>query len=86
MRCISGNQACSPSRDGNFKERFIIRRRYLVAETQTLRELGLELGISRERVRQLEVRAKDKLRQVLSAKPWIAELLEGSELEQAMVA
>jgi RNA polymerase sigma factor (sigma-70 family) len=60
----------------NDKERYIIEQRYLVMSPRTLRELGEELGISRERVRQLEVRAKDKLRKLLSSRPWIGELLD----------
>jgi RNA polymerase sigma-32 factor len=58
------------------KERFIIEQRYLVLSPRTLRELGEELGISRERVRQLEVRAKGKLRKLLSSRPWIGELID----------
>ncbi len=48
------------------RESLIIQERLLVQETQTLEELGQVLGISRERVRQLEVRAKEKLRPVLA--------------------
>jgi len=33
------------------------------AEPKTLREVGSRLKLSRERVRQIEVRAKDRLRQ-----------------------
>jgi RNA polymerase primary sigma factor/RNA polymerase sigma factor len=50
----------------NDRERHIIRRRYgfgMQAAPQTLQELGEELGISKERVRQLEMRALSKLRQ-----------------------
>lgn len=47
------------------RERAILSRRYLTARPATLKELGESFGISRERVRQLEVRAKAKLRQVL---------------------
>jgi len=58
------------------KERFIIRQRFLVEPTRTLRELGEILGISRERVRQLEVRAKKKLKEELTRQPWVNELPE----------
>jgi len=68
------------------KERYIIHRRYLVPTTLTLRELGEQLGISRERVRQLEVRAKMKLRKNLSAKPCVYELLDDPELLEDKVA
>lgn len=44
------------------RERLIIRRRRLLDEPQTLSEIGKELGITRERVRQLEARALRKLR------------------------
>jgi RNA polymerase sigma-32 factor len=36
-------------------------------EPETLEQLGKRLGVSRERVRQLEHRAKQKLREALSA-------------------
>lgn len=44
------------------REQQIIRERHLTYETVTLEELGKELGISKERVRQLESRAMSKLR------------------------
>lgn len=45
------------------RERTIIRERRLREEGATLEELGRELGVSKERVRQLEHRAMQKLRQ-----------------------
>ena len=45
------------------RERAIIRQRRLREEGATLEELGRELGVSKERVRQLEHRALVKLRQ-----------------------
>lgn len=45
------------------RERTIIRERRLREEGATLEELGRELGVSKERVRQLEHRALMKLRQ-----------------------
>ena len=51
------------------REARIIRARLLMDETLTLEELGQELGVSKERVRQLEARALSKLRRNL-AKRW----------------
>ncbi len=45
------------------REQTIIRERHLKQETVTLEDLGRELGISKERVRQLEQRAMTRLRQ-----------------------
>ena len=53
------------------RERGIIERRYGLgrgSEPQTLQEIGEELGVSKERVRQLETRALAKLREVASDK------------------
>lgn len=47
------------------RERAIIRGRYLRERGQTREAIGRELGISKERVRQLEARALAKLRQFL---------------------
>jgi RNA polymerase sigma-32 factor len=48
------------------RERTIIDQRRLREEAATLEQLGRELGVSKERVRQLEVRVRDKLREHLS--------------------
>jgi RNA polymerase sigma-32 factor len=47
------------------RERQILSERYLAAQPATLKQLGVSFGISRERVRQLEARAKAKLRRSL---------------------
>ncbi len=47
------------------RERYILRRRFLTDEQKTLQELGDDLGISRERIRQLEARAKARLGETL---------------------
>ncbi len=49
------------------RERRIIEARMLADEPITLEELGSEMGVSKERVRQLEVRARERLRVALSA-------------------
>lgn len=48
------------------RERRIASARLLSDEPSTLEALGRELGVSKERVRQLEVRVRDKLRCALS--------------------
>lgn len=49
------------------RERFIVRERRLRDEPRTLESLGAELGLSKERVRQLEVAAFEKMRKSLVA-------------------
>lgn len=51
--------------DLNARERLIVRERLMADEPRTLQELGDELGVSKERVRQLEQRTLVKLRQRL---------------------
>jgi RNA polymerase sigma-32 factor len=49
------------------RERRIVWARMAEDEPETLEQLGKSLGVSRERIRQLEHRAKQKLREALSA-------------------
>lgn len=49
------------------REQNVLKRRYMTDEQSTLEELGREMGVSRERVRQLEERAKSRIRGVLEA-------------------
>jgi len=49
------------------RERYIIQHRVMNDRPLTLKELGEHFGFSRERARQLEIRAKEKLRQELRA-------------------
>jgi len=44
------------------RERFIVEKRIMGGDELSLAELGRQLGVSRERARQLEARAKKKLR------------------------
>ena len=47
------------------REKLILTERRLVEEPRTLEELSQELGVSRERVRQIEVRAFEKLQKAM---------------------
>lgn len=59
----------------NPRELRIIRERRLAEDGATLESLGAVLGISKERVRQIENRALEKLRMVLTTRtPEIASL------------
>ncbi len=54
-------------KDLNEKERFIVEKRLMADEPMTLQEIGDHYKISRERARQLEERAKLKLRNLIQA-------------------
>ncbi len=47
------------------RERYIVEQRMMADEEMSLAEIGRRLGVSRERARQLEARAKKKLRKTL---------------------
>lgn len=47
------------------RERYILEQRFMQDEDVSLADLGRELGVSRERARQLEARAKKKLKKRL---------------------
>ena len=58
---VNAMQALNP------RERFIVAERKLREEARTLESLGQELGLSKERVRQLEAAAFGKMRRSLEA-------------------
>jgi RNA polymerase sigma-32 factor len=65
----------------NERERLIIRERRLSEDGSTLEVLGDKLGISKERVRQIETAALDKIRRALTERvgdPFEAGLVPGS--------
>jgi len=49
----------------DLRERYIIEQRIMSEKPMTLKELGEHFGFSRERARQLEIRAKEKLKNEL---------------------
>ena len=49
----------------NDREKHILTQRRLIDEPQTLEELSQEYAVSRERVRQIEVRAFEKLQKAM---------------------
>jgi RNA polymerase sigma-32 factor len=69
------------------RERYIVDRRLLVErdDESSLAEIARQLGVSRERARQLEVRAKNKLRRSIAAgtDPVVLEWLEGKAPAEA---
>lgn len=48
------------------RERYIVEQRMMADDEMSLAEIGRRLGVSRERARQLEARAKKKLRKTLA--------------------
>ncbi len=52
----------------NDRERYIVAERKLRDEPRTLESLGQEMGLSKERIRQLEAAAFNKMRKTLSQK------------------
>lgn len=53
----------------SLREQLVIRRRYLAEARATFSAIGNELGVSKDRVRQLEGKALAKLRELLAGSP-----------------
>ena len=64
------------------RERIIIRRRFLTEKAPSRAALGEELGLSKERVRQLEVRALEQLKAILQPLRDQADAVMSSPLRQ----
>lgn len=58
------------------KELHIIRRRMEGGEANTLDKIGIEVGVTRERIRQIEKKAKVKIKQAIENTPGMRDLLE----------
>jgi RNA polymerase sigma-32 factor len=63
---ILGDRVQTALRTLDSRERYIVEQRMLAEDELSLAELGRRLGVSRERARQLEARAKKKLRKSLA--------------------
>ena len=66
-------------KDLNEREQRILQARRLAEPPLTLEELAVEFGVSRERIRQIEVRAFEKLSKAVLAKADEMKLLPASE-------
>jgi len=66
QRVMAGHVAAALARLDE-RERFIIEQRVMTESPKTLKDLGEHFGFSRERARQLEIRAKEKLKGELAA-------------------
>jgi RNA polymerase sigma factor (sigma-70 family) len=53
------------------RERYILEEHLLAPDTRTLRDIGASLGISRERVRQIESRALTRMRDRAAQSRWL---------------
>lgn len=60
------------------REQAIVKARWMAGRQATLEEMAQRFGISRERVRQVEKRALEKLKQHLQASPVVMAVMDGS--------
>ena len=66
MTKITCETGCLGAMDGlSEREKFIVKERQIIDEPRTLESLGQELGLSKERVRQIEAAAFTKMRRFL---------------------
>lgn len=62
LRTRAGRAVRAAVKELDERERMIVEARFMEEDPPTLQELGVRLGVSKERVRQLEERARTKLR------------------------
>ena len=67
IRSHAGDIVRAAVKELDARERMIVEARLMTEDPPTLQELGDKLGVSKERVRQLEERARQKLRGELEA-------------------
>lgn len=67
LRSHAGDIVRAAVKELDARERMIVEARLMTEDPPTLQELGDKLGVSKERVRQLEERARQKLRGELEA-------------------
>lgn len=67
-RCLLGVALAGARAELNDKERFVLEQRLLAAEPPTLAQVGEDMGLTRQRVQQIETRIIDKLRRALPSR------------------
>jgi RNA polymerase nonessential primary-like sigma factor len=63
----------------NDKQRIVVERRFGLngRERATLEQVGSEIGVTRERVRQIQIDALQRLRKILESEGFSADVLHG---------
>jgi RNA polymerase sigma-32 factor len=74
-RAVTGRAVRDAVEELDERERMIVRARLMTDDPPTLQELGAKLGVSKERVRQIEERARNKLAHQLSELAELADLV-----------